>query len=168
MAKRLIFGVVFFVVASIFSSGVFADASGYKLERSDGFSYELIVTGENVESVTLKRLDGIEFKIADIGVSVFLPPGLYTVEKISFPGGNVFSPSVPRNTLTFNAESPTPLDLSIKPTPEVKRAGGLLTLDYTLLDGEGRKYTADNRLVPPGFVIKRGEREIFSGSFEYG
>ena len=56
------------------------------------------------------------------------------------------------------------------PTPYVtaKRQGRLLTLDCQLRDAGGRKYTSQTRTNPPRFAIYQGDREIASGSFEYG
>ncbi len=49
------------------------------------------------------------------------------------------------------------------------RSGKILTLDYKVRDAAGRKYRGGRSpLDPPRFTVHRGDREIGSGTFEYG
>jgi len=60
-------------------------------------------------------------------------------------------------------------------TPHVQatRAGRLLSLDYQLLDASGKNRVDEliqqrQRNTPPRFTVWQDEREIGSGTFEYG
>jgi hypothetical protein len=49
------------------------------------------------------------------------------------------------------------------------RSGKILMLDYKLLDAAGRDFSRSGAaLGPPRFVVYKGDREIGSGTFEYG
>jgi hypothetical protein len=52
---------------------------------------------------------------------------------------------------------------------EVQRMGNVLRLSYILTDVGGHSYTSSQRAdKPPTFSIYKGDKEIASGSFEYG
>jgi hypothetical protein len=59
---------------------------------------------------------------------------------------------------------------SLTPQVRVKRAGRLLSLDYDLLDADGRKYGGRRAegTGPPTFTVYKDGQIIGSGSFEYG
>ena len=50
----------------------------------------------------------------------------------------------------------------------VKRAGRLLTLDCQRLGANGQRAPNPDRDHPPKFAVYQGDRQIGSGTFEYG
>jgi hypothetical protein len=58
----------------------------------------------------------------------------------------------------------------LKPTVHIARQGRVLTLDYKLLDAEGRNYSKrdTNGFPPPKFTVRKDGRIVGSGVFEYG
>ena len=73
-------------------------------------------------------------------------------------------------TLTLAPNKPCRPNLGapLSPSVTVKRMGRLLKLDYQLRDDAGWTYQNNERTKPPTFAIYQGDREIGSGTFEYG
>jgi hypothetical protein len=103
-----------------------------------------------------------------------IPVGEYECESIFLDGGELglFSTSDAHtlSVLVLENENATlkvggPLSSSV----DVKRMGNTLQLNYKLLDVWGHSYTSGQRVdKPPTFTIYKGDKEIASGSFEYG
>jgi hypothetical protein len=135
---------------------------------SDG---ELRIEGELIKSLTVVNEAGDSRTINRPGASVSLPAGQYTIYQIELDGGAHCS--YPRESPSFTISPDKPCRLKagapLKPGVTFKRSGKILTLDYKLLDAAGRNYRASGRSAdPPRFVVYQGEREIGSGTFEYG
>jgi hypothetical protein len=157
-----------------------------KQSAKDQTTCELVLEGKHIEKLVLSGPVGpvgIRKEILQPNASVFLPPGHYMIGEVhlqggyrcelypSHPLGVPFDPErlvlAPDKPCRFNIGAP--LNSSVT----VKRAGRLLKLDYQLLDAEGRTYrrnnpTENDRAHPPQFVVYQGDRQIGSGTFEYG
>ncbi|MHC4214073.1 MAG: hypothetical protein ACYSWP_11940 [Planctomycetota bacterium] len=81
----------------------------------------------------------------------------------NFHGGNEFSVSVDEATMV---KAGGPLINSVS----VQRSGNVLTLGYKLVDAIGNEYGSlyGSRDNPPGFVVYKGDKQLSSGTFEYG
>ena len=139
-----------------------------------------------------KYAEGVEIEATELneatcessvrrGPGVFVPPGSYQVTGVTLEGGFAAEPcngsaAADRVELIagrpFLFEARTPL----MPTVVVKRVGGVLQLDYHLLDGDGRNYCpwhVDPANWPkfadpanwPQFAVYQGDRRIGSGTF---
>jgi hypothetical protein len=103
-----------------------------------------------------------------------IPAGEYECENIFLDGGELglFSTTNPpavsvsvRENETATLKVGGPLSSSVK----VQRMGNALQLSYNLTDVGGYSYTSGQRTdKPPTFTIYKGDKEIASGSFEYG
>ena len=109
------------------------------------------------------------------GSIVFLPAGKYHVAYIGLEGGFVTCPDIWHSELAADRVELAPgrpyrfeLKGPLTPSVSVKRVGGLLQLEYHLLDSDERDYRKvgdvdfANR---PQFAIYQGDRRIGSGTF---
>jgi len=139
---------------------------------------ELDIEGSHISRLTLESQDGRIRHIASPGPRLSLPAGKYCVRQVNLEGGYQFidlSDTVPRwltlaRRFTLTPESPYQLKVGapLKPSVRVTRWGRFLRLDYQLLDAGRRPYRSEQRTNPPWFTVYQGDREIGSGSFEYG
>jgi hypothetical protein len=57
----------------------------------------------------------------------------------------------------------------LTPQVQVQRAGRVLTLDFQLVDAQGRRHPpGERRGTPPTFTVYKDGQPIGTGSFEYG
>ena len=133
---------------------------------------ELILEGKCIESIKLYDEQGQTKSFVKPDASVFLPPGRYGIEEIELQGGYSAGPSFGFSDQEFVLSPDKPCRLKcgapLTPTVIVKRAGRLLQLDYQLLDAAGQEYHSPEYENPPTFVVCQGDRQIGSGTFEYG
>ena len=58
---------------------------------------------------------------------------------------------------------------TLTPQVQVQRAGRVLTLDFQLVDAQGRRHPpGERRGTPPTFTVYKDGQPIGTGSFEYG
>jgi hypothetical protein len=145
---------------------------------------ELRIEGQSIESLTL---DGAPGPFERPGKVLHLPAGWYLVSEVILEGGYqhdavIFFPRKTSEERWFRAnkgafeltpEQPYTLKVGgpLLPKAEVTRQGKCLKLSYDLVDAEGRSYRKNDntdRSSPPRFKVCKGEREIGSGTFEYG
>ena len=133
-----------------------------------------LILGKHIESLSLIDQHGQSVLYQRRGSSMFVPPGRYVIEEIDLQGGfsaNT-SPKLPADRVTLVSGKPVRFDIRGPLTSSVttQRAGRLLKLNYQLLDADGRKYERNDgdRGHPPQFAVYQGDRQIASGSFEYG
>ena len=137
-----------------------------------------LILGKHIRSLSLVDQYGQFAASRSRRASMFLPPGQYTIQQIDLDGG-FFSTrqdfAHPEKPLKLAPGTPCRFDIRTPLTPSVtvKRAGRLLTLDYQLLDGDGRKYRRNGPAVTdsslkPKFAVYQGDRLMDSGNFEYG
>lgn len=133
---------------------------------------ELIIAGKHIEKLSLVNKAGLDKVIVRPGPSIFLPPGRYRIQEIQLQEGYTFNDysGSAENRFTLSPDAPYKLMAGAPLTPgvTVKRQGRMLTMDYQLLDAEGRKYINRANTNPPRFDIYQGDQKIASGSFEYG
>jgi hypothetical protein len=133
---------------------------------------ELVIEGSRIARLTLEGRYGQIRHLANPGPRVSLPAGDYSVRQVELKGGYQFiGPSTPDpGRFTLTAQAPYRLKVGAPLTSDVKvaRSGRFLTLDYQLLDAGGRAYRGGESVNRPRFTVYRGDREIGSGSFEYG
>ena len=142
---------------------------------------KLILEGKHIEKLILSGPQGRQV-LTRPAATVSLPLGQYVIEQIELEGGYTTYPNLgpyadrlTANLFTLVAGKPyrSNIGAPLNPSVTVKRAGRLLTLDYQLLDGDGRKYRRSGPLVTdeslkPKFAVYQGDRLVGSGSFEYG
>jgi hypothetical protein len=140
-----------------------------------------LILGKHIKNLWLFNQQGQQPMYRRRGSSMFVtPPGQYRIQEIDLQGGYSAFPRsgysgpwadwltlAPGKACRFDIKAPLTSSVS------VKRAGRLLKLDYQLLDGDGRKYrrndrSGKDRAHPPQFAVYQGNRQIGSGTFEYG
>jgi hypothetical protein len=133
---------------------------------------ELEIEGSHVVRLTLEGRGGHIRHIASPGSHLSLPAGEYCVRQVTLEGGYLFIGSSAPEPGWFTLTPETPQQLKVgaplRPSVKVARWGRFLTLDYQLLDAGGRAYRSGQPANRPRFTVYRGDREIGSGSFEYG
>jgi hypothetical protein len=119
---------------------------------------------------------GHEYSFDRPGKTISVPPGQYWVKHIALQGGfqSNFAGGAPSRQdakcvivapgRTQRLEIGAPLTATVT----AKRRGSVLKLDYALVDAAGWKYSPTARDDPPWFKVYQDDREIGSGSFEYG
>ena len=143
-------------------------------ERTDGGGTEgrLRIEEPAIERLVLSDPLGGTTEIKPRGDSVSLPVGSYLVEEIELAGGfrsrTLFSPD-DRIEVAADRTSVLEVGLPLTSQVQVRRAGRLLSLDYRLVDGQGRRYVRRSTGAdPPTFTVSKNGRAIGSGTFEYG
>jgi len=130
------------------------------------------IEGSHIKRLTLESGDGYVRTVERPGTSLSLPAGKYNLRQISLEGGYHSYPRVGTEEGSFALTPEAPYRLKVgaplKPSVKVARWGRFLTLDYRLLDAGGRVYFGEQSTSRPQFTVYRGDREIGSGSFEYG
>jgi hypothetical protein len=133
---------------------------------------ELEIVGSHIDRLTLESPNGHIRHMASPGPHLSLPAGKYCVRQVDLKGGYQFIGSSVAEPGWFTLTPETPQQLKVgaplKPSVKVTRRGRFLTLDYQLLDAGGRVYRGGQSVNRPRFMVYRGDREIGSGSFEYG
>jgi len=150
---------VLIVLATLVSVGAAADRGELKIE------------GTHIARLVLRRDDGHTEKWSDLGRSVSLPVGTYSVQELKLRGDcPVQSPAILGHIeVTKNKPAMLKAGGPLRQKVEVKRQGRTLVLSYRLL-GIG-----DEAYGPPGspdkrasFTVYRGEKVIATDAFEYG
>lgn len=110
-----------------------------------------------------------------VGESAF-PLGKFYYEHLVIEGENSEKFKVTNfhgnNGFSVNADEATMLKAggALINSVSVQRNGSLLTLGYKLVDANGNEYGSldGRRDNPPGFVVYKGDKQVGSGTFEYG
>jgi hypothetical protein len=133
-----------------------------------------LILGKHIKTLSLVDEHGQCPAYRSRGASLLLPPGKYTIQQIDLQGG--YSCSLqnfghPEKPLILAPGKPYRFDIRgpLMPHVTAERAGRLLTMNYQLLDADGRKYlNREHSAKPPQFAVYQGDRLIGSGTFEYG
>jgi hypothetical protein len=137
-----------------------------------GDACELEIQGSHISTLTLESQDGQIRHIANPGPRLSLPAGTYCVRQVNLKGGHLFvgssAPEPDWFTLTPENAHQLKVGAPLTPRVQVARWGRFLRLDYQLLDVGGRAYRGGQPTNRPRFTVYRGDRQIGSGSFEYG
>jgi len=171
-----------FVVAGFLPAAAgAADRSAQPPRTKELASCKLLFEGQfaqSIEKLTLARerdlLTGDGGLVAPIcrpGEPVLLPPGKYRIMEIRLVGGYNTRASDGRETLVLRPDEPCRLAFLAPLTPQItaKRAGRLLVIGCQIHDAFGMQAVPDRgRTPPPQFAVYQGDREIASGSLEYG
>jgi hypothetical protein len=133
---------------------------------------ELKLEGEHVERLVLRRKDGHNERFNSPGQTVTLPVGQYHVLESHLSGGYTCfqgpGPNVQWITVTEGNPALLKVGAPLKQTLDAARHGRVLVLDYKLLGAGGESYAGKDRSKPPSFAIYKGDKEIASGTFEFG
>jgi hypothetical protein len=105
-----------------------------------------------------------------------VPLGKFNYEHLVIEGDNSEKFKVTNfqgnNGFSVNSDEPTMLKAggSLINSVSVQRNGSVLTLGYKLVDASGNEYGAldGRRDNPPTFVVYKGDKQVGSGTFEYG
>jgi hypothetical protein len=104
--------------------------------------------------------------------TVTLPLDTYYFQQCALAQGNLAFWGDRREPLIISDTEPAALRFGgpLQPSVDVRRLGTLLEMNYTLLGQGGETYSAQASPSsgPPTFKILQGDKEIASGSFEYG
>lgn len=139
----------------------------------DRATCELKIKGERIERLKLESRKGEAQEFHRPGAAVFLPEGEYQVQEVALESGAVYSYWVGSYGRWFSV-SPDRLNEIKVGAPifsrlEVERSGRIVRLDHGLVDAGGRRFSARGlHGNPPTFTVYRGDREVGSGTFEYG
>ena len=139
----------------------------------DSDTCELRIDGKQVEKLTLVSRAGTRREIDRPKRNVSLPPGEYRVQEVRLEGGYAHYAGAREAWFSLTPGRPHQLTVGapLEPQLELTRTGRIVQLDHQLLDADGRDYHfrgIGTRLDPPQFTVCRAERQIGSGSFEYG
>ncbi len=137
----------------------------------DASNGELRIEGKLIESLTVINKAGDSRTINRPGASVSLPADQYSIQQIQLEGGYICSYPATAESFSVTGDQPCKLQAGAPLTPglTLERSGKIVELDYGLVDAAGRKYRGGRSpLDPPRFTVHRGDREIGSGTFEYG
>jgi hypothetical protein len=132
----------------------------------------LRIEGPAIERFVLRSALGEITEIRPHGDSVSLPVGSYDVVEIEWPGGIRGRSRLGEVDRIEVAADQTPVlrvGLPLTSQVQVRRAGRLLSLEYRLLDAQGRQYV--RRVAgasPPTFTVFKNGRALGSGAFKYG
>ncbi len=104
--------------------------------------------------------------------TVTLPTDTYFIQQCALAQGNLAFWGERREPLIVSETEPAALRFGrpLQPSVDVRRMGTLLEMNYSLRGQGGETYSAQASPSsgPPTFKILHGDREIASGSFEYG
>lgn len=138
---------------------------------ADPAGCELVLAGKPVEKLVLSNEQGRRTEIVRPGARVRLPPGRYRIAEISvrWDQGGPPETETDVNWLTLTPAGARRLNVGASETPQVTatRWGRLLKLSYDARSG-GYASRESARATPPQFVVYEGDRQVASGSFEYG
>ncbi len=138
---------------------------------------EANITGQFIRRLVLTGRPYVVVVDNPVGV-VKIPIGSYNQPDLQLEQKGVAAFS--RNTgpfqigKSFTVDGKTPLVLNVggplTNSLSATRHGQYLQLDYLLLGAGGQTYqlASQNRSAPPGFAVYQGEKEIASGTFEFG
>ncbi len=107
------------------------------------------------------------------GEHVSLPAGRYFLQGLILKGDFECYGSWgdPRDMLEVTPDHTPVLQvgLPLRSHVEVERTGRLLSLEYSLVDGQGRRYVQRrDRDIPPTFTVTKNGRTLGTGLFAYG
>jgi hypothetical protein len=167
----ILFYVALAVLAIIPAVGSSAEPATQQ-PAADAATAELNIKGTLIEKLVLVNKSNRVFEIERPPSTLSLASGQYYVREVHLEGGyfGYGLPATDENWFTLAPEQPYELNIGAPLTLNVKtsRLFRTLTLDYELNDASGRKYSDRERSELPKFTVYRGDREIASGSFEYG
>jgi hypothetical protein len=131
------------------------------------------IEGRAIETLTLTSATGVDVTLTKPRDGVDVPVGRYRVTQVVLAEGYHCDQGYTVNGsdwFTVTADSPTKLAVGapLISTVTASRQGSVLKLDYTLVDAAGRKYSPGTTSAPPTFNVFKGDRQVGSGTFEYG
>jgi hypothetical protein len=139
---------------------------------------ELQIEGEDILSLSLLQRDaGLMRRISYPGNSIQLPPGEYVLRKVVLTNGyeaDLIHEMEPVLRLTLGESNVLKVGGPLHPSADVKRSGAYYTLDYIVVDVEGRKYEQSGMPCkdndsPPRYVVYNTKGEVIGdGKFWYG
>ena len=131
------------------------------------------IEGKYIKRLVLRGGDGENKSFEQPGETISLAPGEYQLWEVRLEGEYVcdaYGREVYDDLITVAKDKPAVLKIGapLKQNIKVKRQGGTLVLSYELVGLGGESYTDRNRTATPTFAVYKGDKEIASGSFEYG
>lgn len=132
---------------------------------------ELQIEGELIQCLTLVGTTGETQTIARPEATLSLPVDQYRIQEIQLSNGYVCFYPATAESLSVTKDQPCKLQAGAPLTPglTLERSGKIVELDYGMVDAAGRRYSGgESSPDPPRFNVFQGDREIGSGTFEYG
>ncbi len=145
------------------------------VEATEGSSTlgQVKIEGQYIERLVLRGDDGANQSFEPPGENISIAPGEYRLWEGCLEGDYVcyaYGRGIYDDLITVDTNKPAVLKIGapLKQSVKVKRQGGTLVLSYELAGLGGETYTSRNRTSTPTFAVYKGDKEIASGSFEYG
>jgi hypothetical protein len=165
-------GVAVFCLLGFCTNSAFGEEA-VEAPEDDLTLVQVKIEGQYIERLVLRGDDGENKSFEPPGENISVEPGEYRLWEVQLEGGYVcyaYGRGVYDDLITVDKDKPAVLKISapLKQIVKVKRQGGVLVLSYELVGIGGETYTSRNRTSTPRFAIYKGEKEIASGSFEYG
>ena len=135
---------------------------------------ELRIEGEGLKELILKDEAGRHKTIDQFDSPVTLAKGEYSIESITLQGGHASSyshiPGGLRVVVDVNAPATLKIGAPLRQVVKVTRQGPVIVLNYELIGQGGEQYRVNRTQNCPGpsFTVYRGDREVGSGTFEFG
>jgi len=159
--------VLFFLAAA---APCLADDDGGSSPK-DPLEGELQIEGKLIQSLTLVGAAGDKQTITRPEETVSLPVDQYRIHQIQLSNGYICSYPTTAESFSVTKDQPCKLQAGAPLTPglTLERSGKIVELDYGMVDAAGRNYSGGGASPePPRFTVYQGDREIGSGTFEYG
>ena len=131
----------------------------------------LVVTGEHVARLVLRRPGGARVEIPNPAAGVDLAVGTYDVYEIELEGGLFSRPLldtspdpviiIPGEQTTLNVGAP------LRQIIALQQDGRVLYLEYFVLDALGNRYQPRFVGPEPRFDVFRGDKKIGGGTFQH-
>jgi len=133
---------------------------------------ELVLEGSSIEELTLASPQAGTLEFKPPPARLRLAPGEYWIHKVVVKGGFAAQPSPARDAdrmiLVAGESRRIQGGAPLVPRVAADRRGSLLRLGYRLEDAQGRQYSASSRDCAPQFSVYCGDRQVGTGTFEYG
>lgn len=172
MIKKTILKRLFAIVniATLFL--LFVSTSSLRGESTEEALGEIKIEGKYIQRLVLQDSKGQRKEFIKPEESIRLPEGEYSVQEIQLEGGFKCRgfPYIEGCKVTVKNNTPVVLKVGgpIKQNVRIQKKGSALVLNYELLGVGGEKYINDAERKPATFVIYKGDKQIQSGTFQYG
>ena len=140
--------------------------------EKEQISGEIIIEGNFIQRLVLVNQNNKRETFNSPGERIHLPTGEYRLLEVILTNNysGHFYPAGGYDWFMVTPDKPTRIKVGgpLKQKIYVNRRGRILMLSYQLVGIGNGTYVSANRDKPPRFTVYKVEKEIISGSFEYG
>lgn len=161
----------FFLWGLLLALSVSASAADTKATAPAAPGGRLEIRGKFIQSLELESREGARRTIDRPSGTLTLPAGEYRLCRAGLQGGyswQLRGDEEPWFRLEAGKVQSIEVGAPLQPHVAVSPNGGHLSLDYSVRDSAGRKFTGPRLGAPPRYSITKDGQEVGSGSFEYG